>query len=196
MRKSSYKQENQARWPGRRSPNPRESPVFSRRSGNWGGETGSRWTARSANQSATPESSRAEHEPARRTARFRGNLAEHLEVAPLPHQRIPHAAGTSPLEIRVEVDSLPPNVTLRTWRSQSSRAGSASRHRRVEASDRWGSSVGESAHGRVGFRSSRRRSAATARTRGARGKLSDPACTTSSRVSSRSSSAERIDGVT
>jgi hypothetical protein len=44
------------------SPDPREFRVFSRRSGNWGAETGSRWTARSANQSASAENPPAERE--------------------------------------------------------------------------------------------------------------------------------------
>ena len=65
-----------ARWPGRGGPNPGEFPVFSRGSGNWGGETGSRWTGRSANQSARPENPRAEREPARQSPPFEGRPFE------------------------------------------------------------------------------------------------------------------------
>jgi hypothetical protein len=49
------------------SPDPREFRVFSRRSGNWGAETGSRSTAPSANQSASAENPPAEREHLFRT---------------------------------------------------------------------------------------------------------------------------------
>jgi hypothetical protein len=65
----------------RGSPDPLEFPVFSRRSGNWGAETGSRWTARSANQSARPENLRAEREPSGKSPPFRGPLGEGLRVS-------------------------------------------------------------------------------------------------------------------
>jgi len=75
-RKSSYKQENQARWPARRTPNPREFPVFSPRSGNWAAETGSRWTSRSANQSAAAETSHAHSGTAREISAIPRGLGE------------------------------------------------------------------------------------------------------------------------
>ena len=81
MCKPPYREENQARWPARRSPNPREFPVFSRGSGNWRGETSSLWTALSANQSARAETSRPERDPSAKSPPFRGPWGEPLRAS-------------------------------------------------------------------------------------------------------------------
>ena len=60
MRKSPYKRENQARWPARRPLDPREFPYLPVDQGIRAGETGSLWTVRPANQSASPKNPRAE----------------------------------------------------------------------------------------------------------------------------------------
>ena len=93
--KHPWRRANQARWRGRWSPDPRDFPVFSRRSGNSAAETGSRWTARSANQSASAETSRPEREPTPNSPRFRGVLAEGLRAEGVV-VRVVHYYGARP----------------------------------------------------------------------------------------------------